>query len=338
MREIAREVGVSYSTVSFVLNDRSTAVRISEATRHRVLEAASKMGYQRNEMARAVVSGHSHFIGFVVVEPDYEPVAHMLAGALDEADERGYFVKVLRAHDFHIDQKLIDKCLSLRLEGVVALYLAPGHIDKLHEALQPHDVPVATLETTQPRDWGIRVFSDDAEGCHQVIAHLAELGHRKIAFIAGKADSEGGRTREFGFCEAMEKHRIEVPEGYIVRGNWSSSTTERATAELLEHPAGRPTAIFCANDQMAMVAIRALRARGVQVPRDVSVVGFTNLAMAKFCDPPLTSVAQPFHQMGRAVVARMLDAIEAKNPTVAAVEVVPTSLVVRQSTGPVPAG
>lgn len=338
MREIAQHVGVSYSTVSFVLSDRETPVRISDKTRGRVLAAAAALGYQRNEMARAMVSGRSRFFGFIVVEPDYEPVSHMLAGALDEADEQGYFVKVLRARDFQIDQKLIDKCLALRLEGVVSLYLKPGEAERLHHALSRFQIPVVTLETCNPRDWGTRIYSDDAAACDQVIEHLHALGHHRIAFIAGKTDSEAGRLRECGYLAAMKARGLDVPTGYLARGDWEIAPTEQATRELLEHPAGRPTAIFCANDQMALVAIRTARAAAFQVPRDLSVVGFTDLAMAELCDPPLTTVAQPFHEMGRSAVRHLISASQREPETrnLCQEDVLGAFLVVRQSSGPAP--
>lgn len=336
MNEIANRVGVSRSTVSIVLNGRHYAgVTIGTDTRDRVLEAARDLGYRRNALARAIVSGHSRSIGFLVENPAYEPVAQMLAGALDEAEDNDYFVKVLRVRDTKLDQKTIDRCIELRLEGVITLYLA-GQADLLHAELDRYGTPIVLLESAVKRSWGTRVVTEDRAGCAQMMDHLYSLGHRRIAFVAGRLGSEGGAPREVGFRESVDRLGLSVPQSYYERGNWRIEDTEAAVARLLHEVSPRPSAIFCANDIMAMGAIRQAHRAGLRVPEDLSVAGFTNLSIADYSDPPLTSVAQPFLDMGRSAVRHLVARSENPESAVDCEIVLPSTLVVRSSTAPAP--
>jgi LacI family transcriptional regulator len=313
MTDVAREAGVSRSTVSFVLNKRYEGVYISEETRQRVLSAASALGYRRNELARAVVTGKNRVLGFLACSPEAELVARMLAGALDEAEAQGYSIKVLRLQNNVVDHATIERCAELRLAVVIALYLNENRLEYLHQEMARYGIPVATLDDSLPHPWGVRVISDDKQGCRLAIQHLVELGHRRIALISGRADAGSAILREQGFREVMEEFGLPVPDGYIQHGNWACERTEVAARALLEHPAGRPTAVLCAGDLMAMVLMRVARRQGINVPEDLSVVGFDDIAAAEAADPPLTTVAQPFQEMGRLAVRRLIETVERWN-------------------------
>lgn len=340
MGDIAQKAGVSRATVSFVLNGRDTAVRISEETRCRVLEAADMLSYRPNALAQSVARGRNPMLGFLVTKPEYEPVARMLSGAMDEAEERGYTLKTLRVRDGGPDATTIARCADLRLAGVVVMYLGEADLNVLHEKLARYAIPVAVLDSSFAHPWGIRVISDDVQGCRLVIEHLHALGHRRIAFLSGNPQDGVAVLREEGYCAAMRDCGLSVPQGYLQRGYWDPVEMERATRELLRHPDGAPTAIACASDETATVVARTLRREGRQVPRDVSVVGFSDLHLSAFGDPPLTTIAPPFHEMGRAVVQALLaraDAAQSNGFDDSPLEfLLPTRLVVRDSTAPAP--
>lgn len=336
MSDIAEKAGVSRSTVSFVLNKKYDKVYISDDTRQRVMEAAAQLGYRRNELARAIVTGKNRVLGFLVCSPESEVVARMLAGALDEAEANGYFIKVLRLKNNVIDQETLDRCVELRLAGVIVLYLNETMVTQLHEELSRYHIPVATLDDSFPHPWGARVVSNDHQGVDLAVRHLISLGHRRIALLSGRPNAGSAVLREVAYREVMQSEGLDVPPGYITHGWWSVSKTEAAAAELLSLPEP-PTAVLCAGDIMAMVLCRVARTRGLRVPQDLSVVGFANIDAAEAADPPLTTVQQPFQEMGQMAVRHLLRL--SNSPEAELVEpledVLPTKLVLRASTGPV---
>ncbi len=337
MTDIAEKAGVSRSTVSFVLNKRFNGVYISDDTRVRVQEAAEELGYRRNELARAIVTGKNRVLGFLVCAPESEVVARMLAGVLDEAEAHSYFIKVLRLRNNVVDRETIERCAELRLAGVIVLYLNEEMLSSMQAEMSRYHIPVATLDDSLPHSWGARVISDDLQGCRLAIEHLVELGHRKIALISGRPDAGSAMLREDGYCQAMRDAGLPVPADYIQHGYWSVQKTELATQRLLGL-ADRPTALVCAGDIMAMTACRTARCMGLPVPEQLSVIGFANIDAAEAADPPLTTVAQPFQEMGRFAVRHLLQLIESEetDASIAREEVLPTNLVVRASTARVP--
>lgn len=342
MRDIADRAGVSRATVSYVLNDKHSAESISEDTRRRVLQAASEMGYRRNEMARAIVTGTNSILGFLIpaLELEAEVVQHVLAGVLAEADERNYSIQVIRLTEA-MDRRAIERCIELRPVGVTTLYVRGQSLAYVHEEMGRYAIPVAVLDSSFPQTHGSRILSDDKEGCCQAIEHLASLGHRNIAFIAGNPVTGVSVLREEGYRLAMAAQGLPIPQGYVVDGQWLPDRVEEVTRHLFSPENGlpSPTAVFCADDKAAMVVCRTLSQMGLRVPKDVSVIGFADLTMAAYGNPPLTTVAQPFQDMGRAAVSRLLAvaqqiraATNASGPVHPYEELLPTRLVIREST------
>lgn len=331
--DIALRAGVSRTTVSYVLNQRESGVRISEETRRRVLQTASVMGYRRNALAHAVTTGKNPVLGFLACAPEAELVARLLAGALDEAEEQGYFIKVLRLRHNTVNAEVIERCAELRLAGVIVLYLDQSQLDYLHGEMANYQIPVAVLDDSFAQSQGVRVISDDVQGCRLAVQHLKALGHRKIAFISGATSSGCALLREEGYRLAMKKARLPVPEDYLVRGEWNVQATEQATLKLLASAHGAPSAIICAGDEWAMIAMRTARRQGLRIPQDLSVIGFGDLKTSQFWEPPLTTIAQPFEEMGRLAVKRLLERIQAAGFDRAPHEdSLPTQLIVREST------
>ena len=339
MTDIAEKAGVSRPTVSLVLNRREASVGISADTRTRVLEVAEQLGYRRNDLARAVVTGKNHMVGFLAVAPEVEHVSRMMVGCLSEAEERGHTFKVLRLHNNRVDRSVIDRCVNLRLAAVIVVHLHDADsLAYLHHELNRHQIPLAILDSSFPQAFGTRVISQDEVGAFNATEHLLQLGHRRIAFIAGREDSGSSALRQKGYLRALAAWSVPVREELLVRGQWDIEVTEQVTAQLLGLEAGKaPTAIFCASDIMALVAIRHAWMAGLNLPRDLSVVGYGNLSLTDLCYPALTTVAQPFHLMGQTAVRAVLEqTIEVPSgppiePREYALE---TRLAVRNSTAP----
>ncbi len=348
MADVAKKAGVARSTVSHVLGERrSENVRIPEATRQRVLDAASDLGYRPNALARSVISGKSRMIGYLVSDPRYEPYWNTLIGALAEAEQEGFTLKVLSVTPKTFAER-IQQCMELRLGSLIVRV----HHDKsaLFEEAGRAGVPVVTVDEGVPQPFGIRVTADDALGCRAAISHLAGLGHRRIGFISsgfGRQPQDMVPTREGLFLQEMAARGLDVPDGYVTRETMAvfgaeaeaglgMPTALAATDSLLMHPAGRPTAIFCWRDEAALVAIQACHRRGLRVPEDVSLVGFSNLSAARLCDPPLTTCVSPWEEMGRTAVRQLVRVLgEEFDPSPREI-LIPSGLVVRRSSGPAP--
>jgi LacI family transcriptional regulator len=311
MHDIARRAGVSRSTVSFVLNDRTTNVRISEDTRQRILQTAQEMGYRRNAMATVVATGHNPVIGFVSPFPS-DAWAQYLVGMSNAAEAEGHFVKVLATRyvdDWSaLENDAIDRCIELRLSGVVAHSINEVALQHLHDALLTYRIPVAVLGNPFPLSWGISVHADYRQGCRLSIEHLHGLGHRRIAMVGGDLKHGVGQVFQDSFCAAARDFGLKLPARYLQQSYWKTHHTENVVRDLMKNSKSAPrlTAICCINDEMAMVVMRTVRSLGLRVPQDVSVVGWVNGRAAEFADPSLTSVAEPLEAMGHCLAQRLM--------------------------------
>lgn len=341
MSDIAARAGVSSSTVSFVLNDRHTAVRISEETRQRVLAAAEELGYRPNHLARAMRTGNTQMLGFMGGDLRTEQMGCMVAGALEEADRSGYTLKLL-PHQQHEDGsqamlQMIRRSSQLRLMGVLALHMPLPLLEQLHAEAQQYHYPLVLVDTRAPIEGLAQVVSDDEGGVAQAIAHLVQLGHRRLAMIAGEEISTLTPLRTAAYKTAMQRHGLEAPEGSIVHGDYRfhEPSFQAARAVLDQAVAKRPTAIFCAGDWIALAALQCAAQLGLQVPRDLSIVGFADLSVSQFSTPPLTTIQQPFQEMGCAAVKRLLALRDDNQDDPGGdLEMLPTRLIERASTAP----
>ncbi len=320
MADVAKKAGVARSTVSRVLGEHQDAtLRIPQATRQRILDAARELDYRPNALARSVRSGKSRMIGYLVNAPRYEPYWNTLVGALTEAEQEGFTLKVLSVTPETFAER-IQQCMELRLGGLI-VRVSQDKIP-LYEEAGRAGIPVVTVDEGLPQPFGVRVTADDALGCRMALSHLLELGHRKIGFLSSGFHLPFARPappRERLFLEAMAARGLDVPDGYVTHetmlvygreaeAGLDVSTALAAAEALLKHPAGRPTAIFCWRDEAAMIAIRACRLSGLRVPQDISVVGFSDISAARLCDPPLTTCVSPWEEMGRTAVRQLIRA------------------------------
>ena len=344
MHDVAEKAGVSRATVSFVLNGRGVDNRIPEETQQKVLGIAADLGYRRNELALATKIGRSRVLCFLADSPhlDADFKTRVLAGVLEEASNCGYAVKVqyLPEGGERIYRETIERCIGWRLAGMITLNLQHAEtVAGLYEEMARYRIPVAVVEDIPPVKQGICVTSDTQQGVHLALDHLAQQGHRRIAFLSGNPDSPTAIWRESIFRRAMLDFGLNVPDGFVRYGDWwLPEPNERAAKQLLTQGGReRPTAILCAGDPIAMVVLNVARALQIQVPRDLSVVGQANYSLATYADPPLTTVAEPFQEMGAAVVRHLLTRLsnqgEAWDETPLH-EMLPMRLVVRSSTAP----
>jgi LacI family repressor for deo operon, udp, cdd, tsx, nupC, and nupG len=227
------------------------------------------------------------------------------------AESEGHFVKVLATRYLEdwsaLESDAIDRCIELRLSGVVAHSINEVALQHLHDTLLAYRIPVAVLGNPFPLSWGISVHADYRQGCELSIEHLHGLGHRRIGMVGGDLKHGVGKVFQDSFCAAARDFSLKLPARYLQQSYWKAHHAEEAVRALMKNSKSAPTAICCINDEMAMVALRTVRSLGLRVPHDVSVVGWVNGRAAEFADPPLTSVAEPLEAMGHCLAQRLLE-------------------------------
>lgn len=287
--DVATKAGVARSTVSYVLNQSNTTVKISERTRRKVVDAAQELGYHRNELARAVTTGRNSVLGFWVMNAQREPDVRILAGAMREAEANRHFIKMLSLDSSGSPTQIADHCIDWQLAGIIAISSSREIIETVQAKVARFHIPIVMVEGEQPSFDCLHVTSQEGFGIAEAVRHLAGLGHRKIAFIGGSLPSPTDAVpnkREESYRHTLHELGLDsfVRVGY---SNWDFETTRQVVESLLESaPSERPTAICCVCDHVAMMVISASNKMGFQVPHDLSVTGFDDLAVASIYNPP----------------------------------------------------
>ncbi|MET4539261.1 DNA-binding LacI/PurR family transcriptional regulator [Arthrobacter bambusae] len=326
MEDVARVAGVSHQTVSRVLNNHPN---VSAKTRERVEEAITELGYRRNTAARSLVTRRSQTIGVLGSEMAQYGPSHTLLGVQQAARDAGYFVSVaaLREVTPETIKDAVAHFMDQGVDGIVVTVPHPGTFDVLRDITVP--VPLVAVGSVGDEHLSGATV-DQRQGAKLAVEHLLSLGHQRIGHLSGPADWIDTAARIDGWKEALNEAGFEP--GTLIEGDWSAECGYR---EGLKIAADRSvTALFVANDQMALGILRAFNESGVQVPAEISVVGFDDQPESAYFIPPLTTVAQDFEELGQRCIGLLLDRLE-DGDTVSAVTVTPR-LVIRATTAPAP--
>jgi DNA-binding LacI/PurR family transcriptional regulator len=302
MSDVGRLAGVSHQTVSRVINGSR---HVSPATRERVLTAMQELGYRPNSIARALVTGRSQTLGVVSFDTTLYGPASTLFGIERAAHEAGYFIIIasLKALDRASVSEAVDRLSLHGVDGILVIVSEQRSAEALLDA--PATVPMVAVEGGP--DQGIPVVAvDQRQGATLATRHLLELGHRTVWHITGPVDSLESRQRVDGWQSALREAGAPVPAP--LTGDWSARSGYFLGRQLSREPSA--TAVFVANDQMALGLFRAMHESGRAVPGDVSVVGFDDIPEAPFFTPPLTTVRQDFGEVGSRSLRVLVRAIE----------------------------
>jgi len=305
---VAQLAGVSPSTVSRILN--GTAV-VSGLKKQAVDDAIARLGFVPNPMARGLAGGRTLSIGVVTQAIDSPFYGTALRGIEDELDAAGYSSLFVSGHwNAEIEARCIDVLRSRRVDGIIVL---TGRLTDAALKSYAKQLPIVATGRQLTAPGLFTLNFDNFEGGRLATRHLIDLGHRRIAFIAGDADHPDANERHRGYRAALKAAGIAYDPALVVPGAYHEVSGLMAVARLLE-ARQQFTAIFAANDQMACGAALGLHRHSLRVPEDVSVVGFDDLPNTMYAIPPMSTVHQPAYEMGRLAANAMLQLLAGKQP------------------------
>ncbi|WJG10865.1 LacI family DNA-binding transcriptional regulator [Aliiglaciecola sp. LCG003] len=330
IRQVADMAGVSVATVSRTLQQPE---RVSPKTRERVMAAVTEVGYKPNLMAVKFRSGKTHNI--VVLVPTVANVffARVINGMQQVAAERGYSIL--------LGNTLGDEAIEANFAKMVQTSQADGLIQL--RAYNPFDASMDKRDTMLPMVNVCEVLDDincpvvtldNRAAAKAMTQHLIELGHTRIALIKGPQSSPLTCQRLAGYRDALAEADLAFDKTLLYPGDFTLQSGHDAASIILSSK-DRPTAVFCENDETAIGAMQCFKQAGLRIPNDISIAGFDDISFSAFCDPPLTTIAQPAEEFGQTAVSLLIDLLTGKI-TKAPKVIMPFELIVRTSTGPAP--
>ncbi|HEX8633602.1 MAG TPA: LacI family DNA-binding transcriptional regulator [Pyrinomonadaceae bacterium] len=330
IKDVAREAGVSTATVSHVINNTR---RVTDETRERVLRAVERCGYYPNAHARSLASGRSNTLGLIISDISNPFFPELVKSIESAAFERGYDL-ILSNTNYEAERtsSYVQRLIERKVAGVA---LMTSELDTaLVGELARRRVCVVFLDLGSAGQCMSNIVVDYDTGIEEAIAHLVALGHREIAFVGGPRHLRSAVKRLDAFRASLARH-LPAASPQVYDGDFKLDGGRRAARALMERGEEMPTAILAANDMMALGVMQEFRECGVEVPRDVSVVGFDDIAFAQLAAPPLTTVSLPREELGRRAVDALIASVEHSEQQGTDIHVA-TRLVARASTARAP--
>jgi DNA-binding LacI/PurR family transcriptional regulator len=326
IKDIARLARVSHPTVSRALQNSPL---VNAQTAAKIRKIADEAGYRASAVARGLVTRRTRTIGLVVTTVDDPFAGEATCGIEQAANDHGYAVFLASSNaDPERERKVVQALAERRVDGII---VTSSRVGALYlPLLEELNVPIMLVNDQYPGEFVHSVMIGNVEGTRAAVDHLAGLGHRRIAYVGDRFGYQSDAERLAGYKEALSRAGIEFVPALVVEGDGRPEAAIEAVAGLLALPAP-PTAICCYNDMTAMGAMRAIRARGLRVPEDVSVTGFDDLFFAAYLQPPLTTVRQPMRHMGQLAMENLFKLMSGEE-SVAQIKV-EAELIVRASTG-----
>jgi LacI family transcriptional regulator len=325
IKDVARRAGVSVATVSRVLNKSGP---VSPDAAKRIHEAADALHYVPHGGARSLITAKTSTIGVLLPDLYGGFFSEMIRGIDQTAQQHGYHLLLSGSHNRRAEMEAAMRAMRGRTDGLIAM---SPHFDAatLVENLPP-TLPVVLLSCEASSDVEHVIAIDNAGGAEAMVRHLIALGHGRIAMVMGEKGHFDTAERLQGYRRALASAGIAPRPEYEAQGDFSETSGYSAVQQLLQL-AERPTAIFCANDSMAIGGLAAASELGVRVPGDLTMVGFDDIPLAQYLSPPLTSVHVPVFEMGARAVSRLIAVLKGEPVEEGRSVRLPTRLVVRSS-------
>ena len=334
--DVAALAGVSIKTVSRVVNHEPN---VRETTREKVENAIAQLKYRPNVSARNLASHHAHLIILVYDDPSaYEApsaqyIINMQEGALKACNKAGFELLIYPCNyrDAHVGRELQALISRVRAAGI--LIAAPlSNMPKIVRAVRESGTPFIRLSPGSGSGDEYSVSTNDREFSAEMTRYLASLGHERIAFIKGDTAHKAVGNRYDGYRDGLKQSGLEYRAELVAQGDNSLGSGEACAADLLQHEP-RPTAIFCANDDMAAGVLRVATRLGIRVPEELSIAGCDDIALCQQLYPSLTTIRQPLSTMAEVASLALIESSRGK-PLEPGRDVVPGSLEIRESTAP----
>lgn len=324
--DVAREAGVSYATVSRVVNN---GAHVRPEKRERVLRAMAKLGFTINQQARSLRAGRSNTIGLLVRDLGTGYIGEIVRGIDVELADSQYDLMLYTTHRRKTKEATYVTVLTRGLADGLLLIL-PRDPEAYLESLRQRRFPFVLVDHQGIDDEGPAVGATNRQGAHDATRHLIELGHRRIGFVTGTMDLGCARDRLAGYRAAHADAGLPVDPALLREGDFFQPSGYSAAKELLAL-SNPPSAIFASNDVSAFGVMEAVRDTGKRIPDDMSIVGFDDIPQASQVNPPLTTVRQPLADMGATATRMLLELIEDRDRPAQRIEL-PTELIIRTST------
>jgi len=327
IKDIARLARVSHPTVSRALQNSPL---VNAQTAAKIRRIADETGYRASAVARGLVTRRTRTIGLVVTTVDDPFAGEVTCGVEQAANDHGYAVFLASSNaDPERERKVVQALAERRVDGII---VTSSRVGALYlPLLEELNVPIMLVNDQHPGEFVHSVLIENEAGSRAAVEHLIALGHRRIAYIGDRLGYQTEAERLAGYKEALRRAGIESSAALVREGDGRAEAAIAAVDELLRS-AAPPTAFCCYNDMTALGAMRAIRARGLRVPEDVSVTGFDDLFFAAYLEPPLTTVRQPMRRMGQLAMGNLLKLMAGEESV--AQSKVEAELIVRASTGP----
>ncbi|MAT96104.1 MAG: LacI family transcriptional regulator [Anaerolineaceae bacterium] len=326
--DVAQEAGVSYSTVSRVVNNKSY---VKPETRAKVLQAMTRLGYQANLQARSLAGGRSNVIGLLVVDLTTQYVGELIRGIDEVLTANQYELMLYTTHRRKTKESAYVNMMARGLADGLLIVL-PRDPEAYLTSLRQREFPYVLIDQFGIDESDLTVTAANYDGGYAATRHLIELGHRRIGIITGWMDMVAARHRLDGYRAALAAHNIDYQENLVYEGDFTQSSGFHGANHLL-NLAEPPTAIFASSDLVALGVMDAARSRNINIPADLSLIGFDDIPMSAVLIPQLTTVRQPLTDMGLCATQMLLALIQKPEEKQTSV-ILPTELIIRESTAP----
>lgn len=327
IKDIARELGISPSTVSRALKDHPD---ISFKTRKAVKELAEKLRYEPNDIALSLLHSQSKIIGVIIPEIVHFFFSSVISGIEDVCYKSGYTVIICQSNeDYEKEKNIIHTLMTRRVDGILASVSKTTTDYKHFEDLKKSNIPLVFYDRVLNLPNTDRVIVDDFTGSYKAVEHLIKMGCKRIAHMATTQELLIGRNRKNGYIQALKDYNLEVDEEIILRCD-----TDKHAQKCIPYLLSLNKiidGIFAVNDLTAMRAMSIIKSSGYKIPQDIAVVGFSNSLYSSMTDPPLTTIEQQGFEMGTRAAKLLMERVQSEEKIESRVEQIKTELIVRGS-------
>lgn len=330
MKEIAKRLGVSVSTVSRALKD---SPELHPETKRKIAEMAKEMNYQPNLLAQSLRISRTKTLGVIVPEITSHFFASCISGIQDFANKRGYNVMICQSNEsIELEKANIKTLVATQVDALlISLSRETNHFEHLDELYQ-REIPFVLFDRVQEDMPVTKITFNDQNGAYQVTKHLVEMGCKRVIYVSGPEDLYISKKRKEGYLQALKEFGIKEDPSLVKVTDLTQEQNIKVAQEIIDmNP--RPDGVFCMIDPLAVDVLTHWKSEGIKVPEDMSLAGFTNNPTSAVVEPPLTTVSQPGYEMGKLSVSHLLDQLEGLASDEPISIVLDTTLVPRKSTG-----